>query len=388
MKKKKILAISITVLLAAFLIIPLLFADFDRNFLLENRSISAPIFYGITFIISAGILVYYVLRNKRKYFWVLLLFVAVIVVNAGYLSLSLASNLSEALLANRIAYFGNVYMLLFLFLTIVNACGINCSRLTVITLFAISSIMFIFSSTQGFLDLFYKNVDFAIVNGYAVIQKDYGPMHTVYMIYILIYFMMIVYSLFYSWKKKKNRDIKYIAVLAGMGFINVALWLAEQFLDNNIEFLALSYILNEIVLLWVYNRLVESGVLNTYLVKLTFRPEDYPEKTVDIILSDLDENKILISHEEHPINFSQLPEEKLLEIINQIHISDRLTDREKEVTVLLLKNLKRKEIAKSLFISEDTVKTHTSHIYGKLEVSSKEELQELASDCMEKRISE
>ena len=51
-----------------------------------------------------------------------------------------------------------------------------------------------------------------------------------------------------------------------------------------------------------------------------------------------------------------------------------LTEKEKEVAECLLEGLSLKEIAAKLFVSENTVKTHRSNVYRKMEVSSREEL--------------
>ncbi len=374
---KTLLSIIVIVLLAAFLIVPLFFANLDPGYVYTGRNLSAPVFYGITLLLSVVVLIVYVILFKRKYLWILLLFVSVIVVNAGYLAFSLASSVSEALLANRISYFGNVYMLLFLLLTIVNACGINYRKASIIFLFAVSSIMFLFSGTQGYLDLFYKNVDFAIVDGFSKLIKDYGPMHTVYTIYIFAYFIAIVISLIYSVKKKKVQSVSYIVALAIMGFINIAIWCAEHFVDNRIEYLSLSYIVNELVLLWIYYKLVQNNALDTFMIKMAFSSDDAPDRTINIYVSDTDRHTVLTNPGSGSVNFAGIPDEKLLEMINHLDNSEKLSGREKEVAVLLLKNLKRKDMASSLFISENTVKTHTSNIYGKLEVSSREELKDL-----------
>jgi DNA-binding NarL/FixJ family response regulator len=49
----------------------------------------------------------------------------------------------------------------------------------------------------------------------------------------------------------------------------------------------------------------------------------------------------------------------------------RLTEREVEVLELLADGLGNREMAKALFVSEATVKSHLSHIYGKLYVDTR-----------------
>jgi DNA-binding NarL/FixJ family response regulator len=58
---------------------------------------------------------------------------------------------------------------------------------------------------------------------------------------------------------------------------------------------------------------------------------------------------------------------------NSIDEADILTLREKEILKLLSKGLRYKEIAADLNISMDTVRTHTRHIYEKLQVQSRTE---------------
>lgn len=48
-----------------------------------------------------------------------------------------------------------------------------------------------------------------------------------------------------------------------------------------------------------------------------------------------------------------------------------LSTREREVLVLVAKGTSNREIARELFISEATVKTHLAHIFGKLEVTDR-----------------
>ena len=51
-----------------------------------------------------------------------------------------------------------------------------------------------------------------------------------------------------------------------------------------------------------------------------------------------------------------------------------LTAREVEVLQLLCKGRSKSYIAESLFISENTVRTHAKHIYTKLDIHRRQEL--------------
>jgi LuxR family maltose regulon positive regulatory protein len=48
-----------------------------------------------------------------------------------------------------------------------------------------------------------------------------------------------------------------------------------------------------------------------------------------------------------------------------------LSEREREVLQLIAKGLSNREVAQKLFLSVSTVKMHTYHIYGKLDVHSR-----------------
>lgn len=58
---------------------------------------------------------------------------------------------------------------------------------------------------------------------------------------------------------------------------------------------------------------------------------------------------------------------------DSIDESDLLTQREKEILKLLAKGLRYKEIAAELSIGMETVRTHTRHVYEKLQVQSRTE---------------
>jgi DNA-binding CsgD family transcriptional regulator len=76
-----------------------------------------------------------------------------------------------------------------------------------------------------------------------------------------------------------------------------------------------------------------------------------------------------------PIDIATMPmEEKILKVLAFLKPGEMLAAREREILELVLQNKKRKEIAEELCLSENTIKTYTRTLYGKVGVSSREEL--------------
>mgnify|MGYP003293417632 CR=1 FL=1 len=69
-----------------------------------------------------------------------------------------------------------------------------------------------------------------------------------------------------------------------------------------------------------------------------------------------------------------LPNDWVDRVCESPDISEQLSKREIEVMHKLLEGKSRKQIAEELFITESTVKKHTTSIYAKLEVSGRIEL--------------
>jgi DNA-binding CsgD family transcriptional regulator len=73
-------------------------------------------------------------------------------------------------------------------------------------------------------------------------------------------------------------------------------------------------------------------------------------------------------------SYEHLSQTEKVAVLSQTTPLDPLTAREEEVVQLLLSGMSNKEIAATLFISENTVKTHGRNIYSKYSVRGRAEL--------------
>lgn len=310
--------------------------------------------YGITLALSVGLLVLYRFLIKNRAFWMGMLFVCITLVNLGYLMLSLAKSVEFAIFANDVAYLGSVFLSMCMFLTIAKLCGFTVNKRIVIALVILGAVMFFIIATSGLLPWYYKSVSIDTTGGATKLIKEYGVLHPVYLVYLIGYLVAMISCIIYSMVRNKGKSQKIAGFLALVVAINIAVWVVEKFSKWEFEFLAVSYVVSEMILIFIY-----------------WTIQDY------VLIADIPR----YTHEQQVqlgISITSMPmEAKLNKVLGFVKEDTPLAIREREVLELILQNKKRKDIAKELCISENTVKTYTRTLYSKLGVSSRNELFDL-----------
>ena len=145
--------------------------------------------YGIIAFVSLCMVGVCVAADKKRDVWLLLVFVSVSICNLGYYMLAVSPNLNSALNSNRLAYLGSVFLPFFMLMMVLRFCGMKRRRPLMVTLVAIGILMLGITTSPGILPVYYKTVDFEIVNGTAKLIREYGPLHTLYYVYLIGYML-------------------------------------------------------------------------------------------------------------------------------------------------------------------------------------------------------
>ena len=318
--------------------------------------------YGILCVISLALIGVCLAVDRKKDICLLLLFVSVFVCNLGQLLISVAPSVSFALNGNRIAYLGQVFLPLLMLKMIMNLCNLNYKKWLLPILSLISAIVLFITLTPGFLPCYYKTVSIEVINGATRLIRDYGPLHLVYYIYLLLYFALMLVVIIHSTLKKKITSTLHTAFLLCAALCSIVIWFAEQFLPRGFEFLTVSYVISELFILLLYGILQEYGIRcengSIVIANTSKKAEEYLSGTIQ-------------SDDDSAALFSEKDIERILACEK---IVSRITEREKDVLIKLLVNKQRKEIAEELFVTESTIKKHTSSIYGKFDVANRFEL--------------
>lgn len=219
------------------------------------------IVYGAVAVMSVLLLIGYLLWEKKKEKRFCLLFSCVATANLGYFLQAVSGTLFGAMTANRISYLGAAYSMLVMLLIIMDVCQVSRRKWLGRVLFGISTAAFALAASGDWLGLYYKAVSIETVNGMTRLIKDYGPLHILYTVYLLSYFAMMVAVIHNAAKKGKLVSPKYSVFLVAVALCNLMVWAVEQAVDVDFEFLSVSYIVTEVMLLLIYSMLRDYGIV-------------------------------------------------------------------------------------------------------------------------------
>ncbi|MBO5945155.1 MAG: hypothetical protein J6Q69_00975, partial [Clostridia bacterium] len=208
--------------------------------------------YLLSFIAAIILLVAYLIMVKNKEFWLTMLFFCVPIVNLGYTLMAGAKTLSFALFGNDVAYLGSVFLCMCMFLTIVKLCGFGVRRVHVISCIAAGLAMFFIVASTNVLHLYYESVTLTMVDGSAKLVKVYGPLHPLYVVYLVGYFVIMLATIIHSAVNRKIGKPKLAGFIAAVVCSNIVVWLIEKFISWNFEMLSVTYIISEVLLLLVW----------------------------------------------------------------------------------------------------------------------------------------
>jgi len=330
-----------------------------------DKTTSVSIIYGATSFLSLITLIGYFSLIKKKEVWFFILFTSVFIVNIGYLMLSVSKDMETALLANRIAYLGSVFLPLSMIMIIMNVSKLCYKKWVPYVLAIISIVIFFIAASPGYLDVYYKSVTLENIGGVSVLNKEYGSLHCLYLFYLLSYFLIMVSVIMHAIIKKRLESIAHSVVLIVAVFVNISVWLLEQLVRIDFEFLSVSYIITELFLISAYLMLQQQELIVSSLQAKIITP---PEKVKNELKKDspefMERCKFIVEHLPH------------------------LTPSERAIYDLYLAGKSTKEVLKEMNIVENTLKFHNKNLYSKLGVSSRKQLIEYSKAINEAAVRE
>lgn len=328
-----------------------------------EKAASQSIIYGVVATISLLLLIGYLLFVKKKNVWLTLLFSSVLVVNVGYTLLSVSPNLEAALWANRISYLGSVFLPFAMLMDILDITATKYHKNLKWILGSVSIIVFLIAASPGILTIYYKEVSFEVEDGVSRLVKEYGPLHILYLVYLLAYFTSMVGIIINALVRKNITSASHSTMIVIAVFVNIGVWFIEQISRIDFEMLSISYIISEMFLLSIHYIMNE----NKRLKEIVSQVEN--AKSLDNESGNTSTNII-----EQTVVMEAIAPERI-----EIYIKglERLTPTERNIYDAYIARATTKEVMANFNIKESTLKYHNRNIYGKLGVSTRKELIEI-----------
>ena len=181
-------------------------------------------------------------------------FLLIPIINLAYMRVAAAEAYSEAILANGLVYLLSGFIQLGMMSYIFSFCKLKFPRFLGVPLFAGNIVVGMIALTTNMNHLLYTESELVLENGVSHLVKSYGPVHTIYYAMVIMYMVIDVAVLVYSFTKK-DVSKKNAIILCIIYVIDVVSFFLPRFFRIPVETQPVAYNLSQIVMLVLSERL-------------------------------------------------------------------------------------------------------------------------------------
>lgn len=198
--------------------------------------------YFVMLMISIGYALILLNRfQKHISIYYVLMTVACVIANLGYLQIAGARTAEGALLGNQVYCLAYPFLLLFTIQAIADLCETHIPAAVRGLCVCICLIIFLGASSAGRVDWYYRSVEMVIRNGYTFLKREYGPLHLLSPIYIVITLGFGLGIVINALRKKKH--VSYFVSVGSLCLLILcsATFLVERLIGLKVELLPIAY---------------------------------------------------------------------------------------------------------------------------------------------------
>ena len=210
--------------------------------------------FGISIVMT---IVYAIIFHKHFDANLTIVNVLIPIINFGFVLMALAKSPEEAIISLRLTYLGGCFLIVAVMFLIFNTCGIKLHPWFRATCITVSSIVFVTTLTIGYSDIFYKGMP-SIATAYGatyITDKHYGFMHTIFYVMVVVYYLITIGVIIYSFFKKKQVPRTILVLIIISVTIAVFGFFGSRLITHKIEILPATYNLGMIMYLIIASRL-------------------------------------------------------------------------------------------------------------------------------------
>ncbi len=207
------------------------------------------------FIVSLIMIGSVLIRYKKIDTLFILLEFAITTSCLGRFMISISQSVDAAIIANKLLYIGGCYIPLLLVIILFKLCNLKLPRAATILMTTYSTVVMTLVMTIGYSDIYYKDVQLVITDGYSWLDKTYGPLHILYPIMMVFYALFLILSTIYMWKMRNKVPLRIAITATTLGTAIILSYVLERLLDSNISFLSIGYLIAMLLVIQFFDRI-------------------------------------------------------------------------------------------------------------------------------------
>ncbi len=253
--------------------------------------------YTISSLISLAVLVYIISGRRYQNTYFLLMQLVTFLSNLGYVAFSRSTVIEEALLATKIYYVGGCFLNLFCLFICCDVCQIKLNRWIKLALSGLSIFTYFLVWTIGYSPIYYKSATLYYYEGIVRLQKEYGPMHSVYNVLLYGLTVINIGILIYAFINKKEVSRNSVITLGLVQLGSMVVYVAQRAVGIPMDLMPVVYIVVVIICAMLIDRqaffdvtvnkmrqMAEEGVAYVFFDR-KMRLMAYDERAVEIFPS-------------------------------------------------------------------------------------------------------
>ena len=217
--------------------------------------------YFVMLMISIGY-VFFLMSRFQKHISVyyILMTIAVVIVNLGYVQIAGAKTEEAVLLGNQVYCLAYPFLLLFTIQAIADLCKTRIPAAVRVLCICICLTIFLGASSAGRVDWYYRSVKMVIRDGYTFLQREYGPLHLLSPIYIVLTLGCGLIIVANALRKKKH--VSHFVSVGSLCLLILcsATFVGERMVGLKVELLPIAYTICAGGILLLLNRVVTYDV--------------------------------------------------------------------------------------------------------------------------------
>ncbi len=251
---------------------------------IDGALTGAGINFGITTMLCTFLLflsltltvVYAIFWRKSFGVYYTLLYAFMPITYVGLLLGTLAETEGEALVAQKIVYIGGCFLIFFMTMIIFDICNIKINKGIKVTLIVFNAFIYLTVLTTEYTGFFYRGITLKNIYGNTIIDKVYGPAHSLYVGALIIYLFAGIVAVIFSLFFKRNVPKKRMVLLLVLEIIITCTYLFSRKLNLvlGLDLGSLSLVDAQIIILFVIRRISIYNIRDTAIDTITRHGEE------------------------------------------------------------------------------------------------------------------